>query len=227
MTKITKSQPSNITSPNGNSLAVFVDGITGILMVKDIYGNVEPISEFLEKNPIIPSTLNYGLFTQTEDSTPITATNQELSLIGNGVGSLTIPANAFSVGNSFKATFVGKLSCVGTATLDIRVKTETGIVLADTQVIGMDVTTNKFWNLEINFTIREIGGANVASIASGGIFSYTKNSGLNFEGTNFSSVNSTTFDTTIENKLIVTGQWNTNNANNSILTEIFILNKTY
>jgi hypothetical protein len=35
---ITSSQAQNITSPNGNSLAVFVDGVTGILLLKDING---------------------------------------------------------------------------------------------------------------------------------------------------------------------------------------------
>ena len=34
-------------------------------------------------------------------------------------------------------------------------------------------------------------------------------------------------DSTIENKLVVTAQWNTNNSNNSIYTEIFALNKIY
>jgi hypothetical protein len=67
----------------------------------------------------------------------------------------------------------------------------------------------------------------VASIASGGLFSYTKNSGLNFEGVNFSLVENTTFDTTITNTLVVTAEWNTNNAGNSIYSEIFTLNKIY
>jgi hypothetical protein len=91
----------------------------------------------------------------------------------------------------------------------------------------MDVATNKHWKLDINFTIRQLGAATVASIASGGLFSYTKNAGFNFEGVNFSVVNSTTFDTTISNTLVVTAEWNTNDVGNSIYTEIFTLNKTY
>jgi hypothetical protein len=44
---VTKSQLNNITSPNGNSLAVFVDGVTGVMKVKDIMGNIQPLSDFL------------------------------------------------------------------------------------------------------------------------------------------------------------------------------------
>jgi hypothetical protein len=44
---VTKSQQNNITSPNGNSLAVFVDGITGVMKVKDIMGNIQPLSDFI------------------------------------------------------------------------------------------------------------------------------------------------------------------------------------
>ena len=227
MGSVTVSEKNNITSPNGNSLAIFVDGVDGKIKIKDVRGNVQMLSDYVGVIPIVPSTLNYGLYAQTENSVPVTATTEELSLINGGVGSLVIPANGFSVGDSFQALFVGNISCVGTATLDIKVKTESGVLLADTQVVNMDTATDKSWRLDINFTIREIGVAGIASIVSGGLFSYTKNSGLNFEGSNFSIVNNTTFDTTVENKLVVTAKWNTNNAGNSIYSEIFTLNKIY
>jgi hypothetical protein len=168
-----------------------------------------------------------GLFAQTGNSTPVSATTVETTLVSGGVGTLVIPANGFQIGDSFSAVLIGHLSCVGTATLHIRVKTDTGILLADTGVVDMDTATNKHWKLDINFTIRQLGAATVASIASGGLFAYTKNSGFNFEGVNFSITNDTTFDTTISNTLLVTAEWNTNNAGNSIYTEIFTLNKTY
>lgn len=229
MSSVTKSGIGNITSPNGNSLAVFVDGLDGVLKLKDVNGNIQPISDYVGVIPIVPSTLNYGLYAQTKDSTPVTATTEELSLIadGFGVGSLIVPANGFSVGDSFQALLIGNISCVGSATLDLKIKTESGVLLADTQVVNMDTATDKSWRLDINFTIREIGVAGVASIVSGGLFSYTKNAGLNFEGSNFSIENNATFDTTIENKLVVTAQWNTNNAGNSIYSEVFTLNKIF
>ena len=178
---------------------------------------------------ISPNLVGYTsrLYTQTNSSTPVAATAVEGSLLDGGLGSLTIPANGFQVGDSFNGVLIGHLSCVGTATLQIRVKTASGILLADTGVMAMNLTANKHWKLDVNFTVRTLGAPTVASIASGGLFAYTKNSGLNFEGVNFSIVNNLDFDTTVLNTLVITAQWNTNNAGNSIYSEIFTLNKTY
>jgi hypothetical protein len=46
MGNVTRSEQNNITSPNGNSLAVFVEGGTGEMKVKDVLGNIQPISDF-------------------------------------------------------------------------------------------------------------------------------------------------------------------------------------
>ena len=173
------------------------------------------------------NNVNFRVFAQTGNSTTITATTTEGTLIGSGVGSLTVSANSFQVGDSFKGVIIGHLSCVGTATLHIRIKTASGILLVDTGAMTMNATTNKHWKLDFDFTVRQIGAVTVASIASGGLFAYTKNSGLNFEGVNFSIVNNTTFDTTVSNTLDITAQWNTNNAGNSIYSDYFVLNKTY
>lgn len=173
----------------------------------------------------VPAT-NYGLYVQTQDSTPITATTLESSLIGAGLGTLSVPVNGFSVGDSFVANLYGSISCVGTATIEIRVKSGS-ILLADTGIIALDVTTNKHWNFEVSFTIRSLGTIGVGSIFSAGVFSYIKNSGLNFEGANFVTLNNTSFDTTILNTLDITAQWNTNNASNNIYSNIFVLNKIY
>jgi|694.fasta_scaffold03477_33 hypothetical protein len=174
-----------------------------------------------------PPTNSYGLFAQTADSTPVTATVVETTIVGPGVGTLSVPANGFSIGDSFQATLDGILSCVGTATLHIHVKTLTGVILADTGIIAMDAATSKSWLLTLYFTIRNIGTTTVASISSGGLFSYIKNSGTNFEGYVLSTVNNTTFDTTINNTLVITVQWNTTNAGNSILSRNFTLTKIY
>jgi len=181
----------------------------------------------IKQSTLSPLPIVYGLFSQTGTSVAVSATTVESTLINNGVGSITIPENGFSVGDSFHGVLIGHISCVGAATLHIRIKTVSGILLADTGVMAMETATNKHWKLDVNFTVRRIGVATVGSIVSGGLFAYTKNSGLNFEGVNFSVVNDTTFDTTIDNTLVITAQWNTNNAGNSIYSEIFTLNKTY
>lgn len=167
-----------------------------------------------------------GLFAQTESSTVITDTTTESSLIGSGVGSLSIPADGFAVGDSFHAKLIGHISCNQSATIRIRTKTDS-ILLGDTGVINLATATDKHWEINIYFTIKAIGGAGVASIASGGIFSFVKNAGTSFEGSNFLFVNDTDFDTTISNTLEITAEWGDASTSNSIYSEIFMLNKTY
>jgi hypothetical protein len=56
MGNVTTSSANNITSPNGNSLALFVEGTTGEMKVKDVMGNVQLLSDFFatekEFNPL-------------------------------------------------------------------------------------------------------------------------------------------------------------------------------
>jgi len=169
---------------------------------------------------------NYGLFNQTGSSTPITNTTNELSLLDGGVGTLTVPANGFRKGDAFHAILTGHISAANNNTLQIRIKTDS-IILADTGVITLAGATNKDWELEIYFSINEIGGAGVASIGAGGNFNYTKDASNALEGTIFSTINNTTFDTTISNTLEITAQWGAANLSNSIYSEIFTLNKTF
>lgn len=173
-----------------------------------------------------PSGLT-GLFAQTGNGGPVTATTVETTILGPGVGTLTVPANTFQIGDSFQASLDGIISCVGSATIHVRVKTLAGVLLADTGIIALDTTTSKSWLLTLYFTIRTLGGAGTASVSSGGLFSYIKNSGTNFEGYVLTNINTTTFNTTINNTLDVTIEWNTNNAGNSILSRNFTLTKVY
>lgn len=167
-----------------------------------------------------------GLYAQTANSAPVTGTNVETTLIDGGVGTLTVPANGFQVGDSFAVEMGGHISSVNTNTLTIRLKSG-AVVLCDTGAISMPNVTNKHFNLQVRFTIRSLGAAGVASIASYGIFTYSKNAANQFEGVDFSIVNNTTFDTTIGNTLNITAQWSTNNAGNNIYSESFTLTKIY
>ena len=169
---------------------------------------------------------NYGLFNQTGSSTPVVNTTSELSLIGGGIGTLTVPANGFTKGDAYHAIVTGTLSAQNNNNLRIRIKTG-AVVLADTGNITMAGATSNGYRLEIYFSIHETGAAGVADIATAGAFMYTKEASTAFEGINFSTINSTTFDTTISNTLSVTAQWDTANAGNSIYSEIFTLNKTF
>jgi len=173
--------------------------------------------------PTGPAT---GLFAQTGNSTIITGIT-ESTLINGGVGTLTVPANGFQVGDSFRAVFGGVMNAANNQTIRIRV--EAGpIILLDSgfQNLGSSVIDD-IWSLNIDFTIRQIGGVGVASIVSLGSFHYTKTNNASVQGFGFNDVNNTTFSTTISNVLNITAQWGSANPANTIYSDIFVLNKTY
>jgi hypothetical protein len=81
MGNLTVSQPTNIRTPDGNSLAVCIDGVTGIMKLKDAVGNVQPLSDFIGT----PSPFEYG--TGTEAIQPVLGGNDAsgyASTIGGG-----------------------------------------------------------------------------------------------------------------------------------------------
>jgi hypothetical protein len=168
-----------------------------------------------------------GLFAQTANSVPITATTVESSLVNGGVGTMSVPANGFAVGDSFHAALSGVMDAANNQTIRIRVKAGS-VVLLDSGVQSLsNAIIDDIWTLNIDFTIRQIGAAGVASIASFGRFTYSKTSNASIEGFGMNTINSTTFDTTVSNTLDITVQWGSNNAENSIYTDVFVLNKTY
>ena len=169
---------------------------------------------------------SYGLFNQTGSSTPITNTTTETNLLDGGIGTLSVPANGFSKGDAYHGILTGHLSAANNNTLRIRIKSD-GVVLADTGAVTMSGATDKHWKMEIYFSINEIGGAGTASISTGGTFMYTKDASNSFEGSGFSTENNTTFNTTINNTLVITAQWGTASTSNSIYSQIFTLVKTY
>lgn len=172
------------------------------------------------------SSYNRGLFAQTADGTPISGTFIETTLIDGGVGTLSVPANGFQVGDSFVASMNGIVSCANNEGLRIRIKSGS-VILGDTLGITMPQCTNQHWDLQVRFTIRSIGAAGVAAIASFGQFTFSKDASNAFEGSDFSTINTTTFNTTISNTLNITAQWGSNNVANTIYSQSFILTKIY
>lgn len=167
------------------------------------------------------------VYAQTANSIPVTGTIAESTLVGAGVGSLSIPANGFKVGDSFRAIFGGVMNAVNNQTIRVRVKAG-AITLLDSGVQSLtNSIINDIFTLNIDFTIRQLGVPGVASIVSIGSFHYVKTSNASTQGFAFNVVNNTTFNTTISNTLNVTVEWGSANAGNNIYSDIFILNKTY
>ena len=173
----------------------------------------------------VPAT-NFGLYAQTGNSTPITNGSQG-TLIDGGVGTLTVPPNGFSVGDSFKAEFGGLMSCKSNETITIRIKSG-ATELSVSPSLQMPGTTNQVWLLNITFTIRAIGPAGTASIVVLAELHVLKQASGTQEGFGWNTIKTTDFDTTVLNNLGVTAQWGSNTpAQNSIYSDIFILNKIY
>lgn len=171
-------------------------------------------------------TANCGLFAQTVTGPSVTGVAEQ-SIVGVGVGTLSVPANAFSVGDSFTCALDGLISSTSSSKIHIHVKTLSGVILADTGLVNMAAATNKPWLLNLYFTVRTLGGPGTASISSGGFFSYIRNGGINFEGFVLSTINTSTFDTTVDNTLVITAQWDTASGSNIIQTLNFVLTKVY
>ena len=91
----------------------------------------------------------------------------------------------------------------------------------------MPAINGQVWHLSVNFTVRTIGTAGVASIVTIAQFHILKLASGTQEGFAWNQVNNTTFDTTIPNTLNITAQFSAAHSNNSIYSDIFTLNKIY
>jgi len=171
-------------------------------------------------------TISYGLYAQTNLSTPVVNTTVETTIIGSGVGTLSVPANTFKVGDSFIAKMCGLMSCLNNSNLTINI-TANGISIVTIPLLNLDTATNKIWDLVIDFTIAQIGGVGVADMHVNGTFSYTKQSNNEFLANNFLISNLPAFNTTILNTLDIKATWGVASTSNSIQSQNFNLTKIF
>jgi len=165
-----------------------------------------------------------GNYSQTVQGTTINTTGEQ-SVVGTGVGSLSIPADAFAIGDSFHAKIGGKINATGGGSrseIIIRIKTGS-TVLASTDVFDLDTATDQGWECELDFTIASIGAT--GSICTNGNFAYTKDGSRQVYGYIFQDVQP--IDTTISNALDITAEWNVLNTGDDIYSANFVLYKVY
>lgn len=201
-----------------------IQGTQGIQGRQGVQGVQGPIG--VGSQGTTGSTGAAGLFAQTEDSTPVTNATGAGTLIAAGEGTLSVPANIFQKGDSFKGTMYGKISCANNQNIRIAVFAN-GINIASTPSMTLPQITNKLFSLDLDFTVRNIGGSGTASLISGGKFIYNKDSNNAFEGFNFNMVEDLSFDTTVINTLDVVAEWQTVDNANTIMSDFFTLFKTY
>lgn len=170
------------------------------------------------------TNISHGLFAQILQSTAITSTG-EASLLGSGVGTLLIPANTLSVGDSYHAKIGGvcHISGGGSPTM-YRIKVKSGTtILADSGIATGEWSSNLPFECEIDFTIRTVGAT--GSIQTNANFVYRRDSNERMVGVMIDD--NEAIDTTVDNTLGVTFEFTTFNTSNSIYSNNFTLVKTY
>lgn len=213
---------STYPQPTPPQLGDYVVGtdISDLLMTKNF-----KISDIIA---LVPTPTTFGVYAQTALGTPVVyfPIGGQKNLIGTGVGTLSVPANAFKVGDSFVVKMCGRLTSTNNQILHFRVKSN-GVVIIDALQYTLSTTTNKYFDLILDFTVTKIGGAGVAELFANGSFTYIKDASNAIEGTNFGLVSNTVFDTTVLNTLEITAEWETNNVANTIISQNFTLTKVY
>jgi hypothetical protein len=210
----------------GTSGANGSSGVSGTSATSGASGS-SGVSGTSGTSPILPLPVVYGLYAQTANSATVTNTTAETTIVGTGVGSLNVPANGFAVGDSFRAILGGVMNANNNQTIRVRLRTGSVLLLdSGVQNLGSSVT-NDVWSLNVDFTVRQIGTAGVASIVSLGSFHYTKTNNASVQGFGFNVVNNTTFNTTVSNTLDITVEWGSASTGNNIYSDTFVLNKIY
>lgn len=228
---------NNVTIFNNEDRSVFrTDTLANIQNQSGTtIGNIQDVVKYLSKSVVVRGTsvtrdtgaaattgaALFGLFSQTAQGTTVTNTTTETDILGTGVGTLSVPANTFKVGDAYHAKVGGTISAQNGDEITIRVK-DGATVLATTGLISLQAVTALAWEIEIDFTIRTIGVA--GQIFTNGNFAYNRNTG-SLEGFVFSDVQ--TIDTTVVNTLMVTAEWNQAKTQDIIFTDMTTLYKTY
>ena len=179
----------------------------------------------ITQGTLSPFPVVYGLFSQTGTSSTVSGTTEQ-TIIGGGVGTLGVPANGFRPGDSFHAVIRGHLSN-NNDDMRIRVKSDS-IALGDSGLINYNTSGDDvLLSLDIYFTVNKIGGAGTAEILTKGFLKTTKSSNFTVNGYAFTSINNTTFNTTIPNTLDVTWQFDATDPSTYVYSDYLVLNKVY
>ena len=175
-------------------------------------------------NNLTPSA---GLFMITSNGPLITDTTEEIDLIEGStlVGSNLFPAGTFEI-SSFHANYSGSFNSLNGRTLSLKVRSN-GTILAQFPAIELTNAPGEYFETELDFSIRSLGPPGVASISTNVDFTYGDQGANSWRGERACVVNSTTFDTTIDNQLVITAQFSDANPNLNMQCFQAIVTRTY
>lgn len=159
-----------------------------------------------------------GLYSQTTPQT-VANTNVQTTLIGAGVGSLSVPANYFTTGMSFEYK-CGGLFRDNANNTTFRFRLTNSGTLFDSGILTLPlINVLTPWNIDVTFTY--VGGTTMITN-----FNFQYNAGSDARGFTSQNTNNT-FNTAIPNTLDFTVQWTVANANNTITTNFGVLSKLF
>ena len=174
---------------------------------------------------IIALVPTQGLFTQTADKTVVN-TITPTSLIGTGLGSLTVGINEFVVGDSFVGEMKGNIN-IGTPvdlTITLQINGVDEVVVGPIAMPNIgSLSVNKYFTIDTAFTIRSIGAS--GTVMSSINFSYEENASDKFNS--HTEVNLATLNTTVLNTLDIKAEFNFADPSNLLTSQIFTLRKVY
>lgn len=179
----------------------------------------------IKQGTLSPLPTVYGLFSQTGTSSVVSGTTEQ-SILNGGVGTLSVPANGFQVGDSFHAMIRGHLSNNND---DMRIRIKSGsITLADSGFVNYSTFgSNVLLSLDLYFTVISIGGPGTAKILTKGYLTTISIFNFIVRGYAFEDTNDTTFDTTSSNTLDITWQFDATDSSTYVYSDYVVLNKVY
>ena len=164
------------------------------------------------------ATPSPGLFSQTGLQT-VANTTVETTLLGAGVGSLTVPANTFTAGNAYTYKTGGVFRNDGGGTT-FRFRLRNSGVLFDSGLLSLqNINALTPWNVDVVFSY--VGGTTMVTN-----FTFTYNNGSDARGFTSQQLNAT-FNPAISNALNFTVQWQVASVNNTIQTNFGVVSKLY
>jgi hypothetical protein len=174
-----------------------------------------------------------GVYSSTSSATTVEGgvqgTTETTIVPPSGVGSLSVPADGFSVGDVYHLVLAGSIGSANGQSIILRLKSASVILgeISYTFPVAVSSATS-FFEIEVDFQIISTGIGGSAEIRSNFDFTFNKppvNAG--FEGGRVLYTQGSGFNTTISNTLDITAEWGSTNASNEITTQMMYLRKQY
>lgn len=155
------------------------------------------------------------IFTQTADKS-VTNTVTETTIVGTGVGGLTLPANFFVAGKTIRITMSGVYSTVAVTGDTVTIKIKYGSTVLASKATTALVTggTNLAWFSDALITCRSTGSSGTVQVSGGVRYQIAGSAIVEDELNNGAAT--TTLNTTTSNLLDVTVTHSAANAANSV-----------